>query len=265
MAMKIIHENMTMRKTAVVTGATSGIGRDIARLLGERGYHLLLTGRNEDELSRLCDVLGRKNVTAVSADLSDMKECGALYRYARQYNTEVLINNAGFGLHGEFVEANLKTEMKMLDVNVRAVHILMKLFLRDFVKRNKGYILNVASVAGFVPGPFMSGYYATKSYVISMSESVYEELRHRKSRVKISVLCPGPVDTEFNRRAGVTGSFSGISSEEAASEAVEGLFSGKLLIVPTSKIKLIAVFGRMLPAKLVAAANYYVQGKKKKL
>ena len=90
MAMKIIHENMTMRKTAVVTGATSGIGRDIARLLGERGYHLLLTGRNEDELSRLCDELGRKNVTAVAADLSDMKECGALYRYARQYNTEVV-------------------------------------------------------------------------------------------------------------------------------------------------------------------------------
>lgn len=257
--MNIIHKCTTTRKTAVVTGATSGIGRDIARQLRERGYHLIITGRNEKELKRLVCEFSEKYTTAVSADLADKKECLALYRLACEYNTEVLVNNAGFGMYGEFAQTSLSKEMDMLDVNVRAVHILMKLFLRRFAWRNYGYILNVASSAGYVPGPFMSVYYATKSYIVSLTASVYEEIKRRGLDVHISMLCPGPVKTDFNSRAGVRGKIDGITSAMAASEAVEGMFAGKLEIIPTAGVKAICYLGGALPKKLSAFANYYVQ------
>ena len=263
--MNIIHEIRTNRRTAVVTGATSGIGRDIARILSRNGYHIILTGRNEEELLRMCIELGDDRTTAVSADLSDEKECRRLYRYARSYNVEVLINNAGFGMYGEFVKVSLKKELEMLDVNVRAVHILMKLFLRDFVRVNKGYILNVASSAGFMPGPFMSGYYATKNYVVSQTSAVHEELRRRHSKVKVCALCPGPVDTKFNERAGVGFTIGSITSQQAAREAVDGLFKGKTLIIPTTKMKLLCFFSRMAPIGLTTFVNYYIQHGKKEL
>lgn len=257
--MNIIHKCTTTRKTAVVTGATSGIGRDIARQLRHRGYHLIITGRNEKELKRLVCEFGEKYTTAVSADIADKNECLAIFRLACEYNTEVLVNNAGFGMYGEFAETSLAREMKMLDVNVRAVHILMKLFLRRFAHRNFGYILNVASSAGYVPGPFMSVYYATKSYVVSLTSSVYEEITRRGLNVHVSMLCPGPVRTDFNSRAGVKGKINGISSELAAAEAVDGMFAGKLEIIPTAGVKAICYLGGALPKRLSAFANYYVQ------
>ena len=260
--MKIIHECEKMKKTAAVTGATSGIGRCIARKLRKMDYDLLITGRDCRELERLCRELGKEHVTAVSADLSVPSECAEFYRFSRKYPVRVLVNNAGFGIWGEFTDVSLKDEMKMLDVNVRAVHILTKLFLADFVRRDRGYILNVSSAAAFMPGPFMSGYYASKAYVLRQVQSVKEELRRSGSRVKICALCPGPVDTDFNRRAGVKGSFKGISPEYAAEAGIKGMFAGKTIIIPSFKMKAVCVLGGLLPSGFTAAVNYYIQKKK---
>ncbi len=254
-----------MRKTAVVTGASSGIGREFAVLLHKMGYHLIITGRNEKELLRLTYELGKKYVTAVSADLSLSSECLGLYKLSREYSTDVLINNAGFGVYGEFVSSDLYSEMKMLDVNVRAVHILTKLFLRSFVLKNHGYILNVASAAGFMPGPFMAGYYASKSYVTQLTAAAYAELRAKRSDVHISLLCPGPVRTSFNKRAGIQGAFSGITPERAAYEGLQGLFGKKAVIIPTAGMKFVCYAAAMLPKEWSACLNYCIQKLKKTL
>ena len=262
--MKIICQSESKRDVALVTGATSGIGREIARLLRSRGYDLIITGRDEDELMRLSAELGHGNTTAVSADLSSEKECFELYKAVRRYPVMILVNSAGFGVYGEFSEVSLRKELDMINVDIRAVHILMKLFLRDFIKRDRGYILNVSSAAAFMPGPFMSGYYASKSYVLRQSEAVSEELRRRRSRVSISILCPGPVRTDFNRRAGVSSGFKGITAQKAAKAGVDGMFAHRLVIVPGAGMTLVTALSGMLPVKLVTAVNYSVQAMKKR-
>lgn len=263
--MNVLRKCKTYRKTAMVTGATSGIGREIARILCGKGYHVILTGRNERELMRLAYELGKPYATAVSADLSDSGECFELYRFACKYNTEVLVNNAGFGIYGEFLSTSLAEETELIDVNIRAVHILMKLFLRRFAVRDHGYILNVASAAGFMPGPFMSSYYASKSYVVNETAAVYQEIRRRHINVGISMLCPGPVKTDFNRRAGVKGAFSGITPYEAAKAGIEGMFEKKPVIVPTFAIKAAVLLGGAAPVTLSAFVNRFIQSLKKPL
>ena len=150
----------------------------------------------------------------------------------------------------------------MIDVNVRAVHILTKLFLRDFIRRDSGIILNVASSAGFMPGPLLSTYYATKNYVLRLSEAIYEELRRKKSKVKISVLCPGPVNTEFNKVAKVKFAVNGISSQMCAKTAVDGALNGKLIIIPGGMIKVGLFFRRFVPEKMMLKMAYGFQRRK---
>jgi len=175
---------------------------------------------------------------------------------------DILINNAGFGLYGKFCVTELDRELEMIDVNVGAVHILTKLFLRDFSARDKGYILNVASIAGFMPGPLMATYYATKNYVVRLTEAVREELRCQRSRVYIGAFCPGPVDTHFNSTAGVKFALRGISSEYAAECAVRGMFARKALIFPTASIKAAVVASRFVPDMLLAAITRLFQSRK---
>ena len=193
---------------ALITGASSGIGRDMSRYLSKLGYDLIITARNETKLKILKDGLESKNngkVYIVLADLSNIDECKKLYREVKEkFNKiDLLINNAGFGLFGEFINTDLSKELSMIDTNVKATHILMKLFLKDMVEQNSGKILNVASIAGFMPGPLMATYYATKNYIVRLSQAVREELKKNKSKVTISVLCPGPVNTNFNNVADV--------------------------------------------------------------
>ena len=133
----------------------------------------------------------------------------------------MLVNSAGYGIFGEFDKTDLDDEIDMINVNVTALHILTKLFLRDFKKRDKGYILNVASVAGFMTGPLLSSYYASKNYVVRLSLAIYEELRRSHSNVKITVLCPGPVDTNFNSRAGVNFSVKPVNADYVAEYALK--------------------------------------------
>ena len=163
--------------TALVTGASSGIGRDIARELCRYGIKVIITGRDIERLSSLKKELGSGVKAVIRADLSDRKQCFRLYEKVKAYNVDIFINNAGFGTFGEFSETDLDTEIDMIDVNITAVHILTKLFLRDFNARERGYILNVASTAAFLPGPLMAAYYATKAYVLRLTQAIQEELR----------------------------------------------------------------------------------------
>ncbi|MCH5349300.1 MAG: SDR family oxidoreductase [Oscillospiraceae bacterium] len=248
--------------TALITGASSGIGRDIARILGSMGIRLIISGRNLENLKELQKEIGMKKVKIITADISYREECIRLYEEASKYNVDILINNAGFGLYGSFLETDLERELEMIDVNITAVHILTKLFLRDFAKRNKGYILNVASSAGFMPGPLMSTYYSTKNYVVRLTEAIHEELRRECSSVYIGAFCPGPVNTNFNRIAGVRFALKGISSEYAASCAVDGMFSRKPLIIPTATMKAGVIASHLVPDTLLSMVTAYMQQKK---
>ena len=248
--------------TALVTGASSGIGRDIARKLGSMGVRLIITGRDKESLEALRQELGARRVKVIAADISRRDECLRLYREASAYDVDILVNNAGFGLYGKFCVTELDRELDMIDVNIGAVHILTKLFLRDFSARDKGYILNVASIAGFMPGPLMATYYATKNSVLRLTEAVREELRCQRSGVYIGAFCPGPVDTHFNSTAGVKFALRGISSEYAAECAVRGMFARKALILPTSSVKAAAIASRFIPDMLLAAIARLFQSRK---
>lgn len=246
---------------ALITGASSGLGREFARVLSEKGYDLILVARRKDRLEELKKELNTK-VRIIPIDLSNETMCYDLFKIVEDEDIEVLINNAGFGLFGEFSKTDLDTELNMLDLNVKAVHILTKAFLYKFKKENKGYILNVASSAGFMSGPLMSTYYATKGYVLKLTEAIAYELKKEKSNVKVSVLCPGPVDTEFNEVAGVSFSVKPLSSEYVAKCTINKMFKGKTVIVLGFIIKL-GIFGlRLIPRKLMLSIVYKIQKKK---
>ncbi len=233
-------------KTALITGASSGIGRDIARELSARGWRLLLAARRRDRLEELARELHTPCRIYV-CDVSKEQNCRWLYARARTQDVSLLVNAAGFGLYGAFAQTDLDRELEMIDVNIRAVHILTKLFLRDFIERDEGRILNVASSAGFLPGPLLSTYYATKNYVVRLSEAIYEELRAAGSSVSISCLCPGPVATEFNAVAGAHDPVNALSSAQVARRAVDGTLAGRLLIIPGATVRLGAAAARLVP------------------
>lgn len=247
---------------ALITGASSGIGRDMARYLAQMGWDLILVARREDRIKELKKELKNVEVRCIVTDVGRKEDCYALYETVKDETIDMLINNAGFGLAGEFVKTDLDTELNMIDVNVTAVHILTKLFLRKFAKRDSGIILNVASSAGFMPGPLLSTYYATKNYVLRLSEAIYEELRQKGSHVHISVLCPGPVNTEFNDVARVKFAVDGISSEMCARTAIDGALKGKLVIIPGGMMKVGLFFRRFAPEKLLLKLAYGFQKRK---
>lgn len=246
---------------ALITGASSGIGREIARLLSERGYELILCARREDRLRTLAAELPTM-CHIIAADVSDEKECRLLYEAARGDDLEVVVNNAGFGLFGPFIATDLEEELRMIDTNIRAVHILTKLAVQDFQKRGRGYVLNVASSAGFLPGPLMATYYATKNYVLRLTQAIREELRRVGSNVQVCALCPGPVDTEFNQVAGVRFSLGGLTAQRVARAAVDGLFAGKGVVVPGAAMKAMTVARHFAPDSVLARVTYHFQHKK---
>ncbi len=242
---------------ALITGASSGIGRDMARILAEKGFDLILVGRNTERLNLLKAELNT-NVKLVEMDLSDPENCITLHY--ENPNIDLLINNAGFGDYGDFALTNLEKELNMINTNITAYHILTKLYLIDMKKINHGHILNVASIAGFMPGPLMSTYYATKSYVVRLSEGIREELKREKSKVKISILCPGPVDTNFNNTANVRFSLKGTSSKYVADYALSHL--NKFYIVPKFSIKCLRIFSHIIPSSIFAKFVYNTQKRK---
>ncbi len=251
-----------MKKYAVITGASSGIGAEFAKRLAKEGYTLVLVARREDRLKQLADTL-KAECELIAADLSNMDECVRLGKELDDRNIEVFINNAGFGYCGETLEIDTATELQMIDVNVKAVHLLTKLILPKMVEKDGGYILNVASSAGLLPaGPYMAAYYATKAYVTSYTRAVAEELKQKKSNVYIGCLCPGPVDTEFNRVANVEFALKGISAERCANYAITQMFRKKVTIVPGFVMKLATMASRLAPTKMAVKIAARQQRKK---
>ena len=248
---------------ALITGASSGIGRDMARILSKKGYDLILVARRKERLLELKKELDTK-VTTIAMDFSIEKNNYELYEKVKSKKIDVLINNAGFGLFGEFVKTEIDTELKMIDLNIKSYHILTKLFLQDFVRRDAGYILNVCSSAGFMAGPRMATYYATKNYVTKLTMAINEELRVSKSNVTISALCPGPVSTEFNDVAHGTFAIREASSYEVAKYAIDKLFKHKMIIVPTFLMKLTLFFNRFAPYRLSLYIAYKIQKRKER-
>ncbi len=255
---------------ALITGASSGFGWDMAHILSEKGYDIIAVARREDKLRALAAELST-NVEIVCADVSDPEQCIALAERAAE--TDVFINNAGFGVFGALCETELEDELSMLDTNVRAVHILTKLVAKKFRERGYGHILNVASLAAFLPGPLFGAYYSTKAYVLRLSQALSEELRREGSKVKVSVLCPGPAHTGFADVAKVNfgngtekmGKFVVLESRDVAEYAIKKMLRGKEVIIPGALMKIAVFMRRILPDKVLARAAYTIQSKKMKI
>lgn len=248
---------------ALVTGASSGIGRDMAIYLGSLGYDLILVSRDENRLKETASKIDT-NVEIYPIDLCGRDNCFKLYDKFKDENIDVLVNGAGFGLFGNTWETDINKELKMIDLNITAVHILTKLFLQDMVKKDKGYILNIASSAGFLAGPILNTYYASKNYVTKWTMAIYEELRKVKSNVHISCLCSGPVNTNFNKVAGGSFNMKALSSEYVAQYGIDKMFKNKLIIVPGFTVRMGLFFNRFISNKMSLKIVYNIQSKKTK-
>ena len=243
---------------ALITGASSGIGRDMARYLSSMGYDVIVVARRKDRLKELKKELS--NIEIVDLDISKYDNCLKLFN--KYKDIDILINNAGFGVFGNFKNTDLTRELEMIDTNIKAVHILTKLYLKEFIKKDSGYILNVASTAGFYSGPLMDTYYATKGYVLKLTEGITEELRKDKSNVYVGILCPGPTNTEFNDVAKVRFNTKSLSSEYVAKYAIDKMFKKKIIIIPGNMNKLAVFFSRFLSRKRMLKIVYNIQRKK---
>ncbi|MBF1052708.1 MAG: SDR family oxidoreductase [Peptostreptococcus sp.] len=247
-----MEKNIRPAKWALVTGASSGIGREIVKQLESYGYGSILVARRRSRLEDLAQDLKFKTYI-IEADLSQASAARDLCKKIDQLEdkeairVDLLVNNAGFGDLGFFGETDLDKELNMIHVNIESLHILMKHYLKKFIDHKEGYILNVASSAGLMPaGPYMSTYYASKAYVTSLTCGVAKELRDRGSGVVVSALCPGPVDTEFNDVANCSFGISGIGPDQCASEALENLFKKKTIIIPSKKMRLVNKLSRLV-------------------
>ncbi|MEE3344077.1 MAG: SDR family oxidoreductase [Bacilli bacterium] len=244
----------------LITGASSGMGKSMAYYLHSLGnYELVLVARSKDKLEKIKNELGN-NVEIISLDLGIYDNCIKIHEMVK--DVDILINNAGFGLFGEFIDVDLDKEMEMININIKALHVLTKLYLRDMVKKDKGRILNVASIAGFMPGPLLDTYYASKNYVVSICQSIKEELRRKKSKVSISVLCPGPVKTNFDDVAGVSFSLKGMDSDYVAKYAIDRMLKNKFIIIPGLSIKALRFISKVVPDCLLVRMVYNSQKRK---
>lgn len=248
---------------ALVTGASSGIGLEISKYLDSIGYEIILVARDKEKLESVAKILTHKPKIIVM-DLQQVEDIKSLYVLVKNDDIDILVNNAGFGLFGNFTETDLSKELNMIDINIKAVHILTKLFLKDMKRKNKGYILNVASSAAFQSGPLMATYYSTKSYVYRLTEAINYENKKDKVNVQVSCLCPGPVDTNFNKVAGVRFSVKPLKADYVAKYAIDQMLKGKMLIIPGFKMKCAKFFGRFVSDKKLMAITYRIQKKKVK-
>jgi uncharacterized protein len=246
-------------KTALITGASVGIGRDLAELFAADGHHVILISRNEAQLQQVAaDLRSKHGITAtvIAKDLSIPGAPGEIFDAVQKTGTAVdfLINNAGFGSHGPFAESDIANELAMIQVNIAALTHLTRLFLPGMLARRSGRIMNLASLASFFPGPLMAVYYATKAYVLSFSEAIHTEVAG--SGVTVTAVCPGPTTTEFGKRAGISVSklFSRgvMTSPDVARIAYHAMMRGQRTIVTGFTNKLFAFAARFVPRGMAA-------------
>ena len=244
-----------MQRTVWITGASSGIGREFARRYARLGFRVILTARRRDRLEALAAELKHRYRTPcriLTADLEQDADCEALCAALAEERIDLFINNAGFGTCGSFLETDPDKELSMIRVNVLAMHRLFKFALKKMQTQGFGTILNVASSAGLLPGgPYMAGYYASKSYVVSLTRGVAEELREQHSPVYVCALCPGPVNTEFNEHADVVFALKGISPEVCVEEAMRGMLRHQTIIVPSALMRLATTAQKLVPVPLL--------------
>ena len=244
-----------MTKTVWITGASSGIGKEFARRYAAMGCRLILTARRADRLEALALELKQAHGTQcriLPADLASKADCDRLCAELAGENIDIFINKAGFGVCGSLLETDPAKEEEMVQVNVAAMRRLFQFALRKMHAQGGGTILNVASSAGLLPGgPYMAGYYASKAYVASLTRGVAEELRQMHSPVYVCALCPGPVDTEFNDRAGVIFALKGITPEFCVDEALLGMMRHKIIIVPSAFMRLCTSVQKLVPTPLL--------------
>lgn len=244
-----------MQKTIWITGASSGIGREFARRYAAMGCRLILTARRADRLQALAKELHAAHGTECrieTADLSRAEACSRLCEVLAEEHIDIFINNAGFGVCGSILETEEAREEEMIQVNVAAMARLFRAVVRKMNTQGGGTILNVASSAGLLPGgPYMAGYYASKAYVVSLTRGAAQELREKRSPVYVCALCPGPVNTEFNDRAGVVFALKGITPEFCVDEAIHGMLHHKTIIVPSAFMRLCTSAQKLLPTPLL--------------
>lgn len=241
---------------ALITGASSGIGKDFAKILSNTYDELVLVARDSNKLEEVKKELEvNTKIKTVSMDLSDYNNCIKLFNDNK--DIDLLINNAGFGDCGYFEKTDLNKDISMINTNVVALHTLTKLYLNEMIKNNNGHILNVASIAAFVPGPLMATYYSTKAYVLKLCQSIKEELKHKNTNVKISVLCPGPVKTNFEKTANVEFQISKADSYKVANYAIKHL--NRFYITPGIGVKFTRVLSKILPSSLISKFIYKAQ------
>ena len=244
-----------MTKTVWITGASSGIGKEFARRYAAMGCRLILTARRADRLEALALELKQAHGTQcriLPADLASKADCDRLCAELAGENIDIFINNAGFGVCGSLLETDPAKEEEMVQVNVAAMRRLFQFALRKMHAQGGGTILNVASSAGLLPGgPYMAGYYASKAYVVSLTRGVARELQELHSPVYVCALCPGPVDTEFNDRAGVVFALRGITPEFCVQEAMHGMMHRRTIIVPSAFMRACTTAQKLLPASLL--------------
>ena len=248
------------RRTALVTGGSGGIGLELAKVLARNGFDVALVARKRDTLEAAAGQLEGKYDVKVHVFAADLRRPDApetIFDFLRNENIpiEVLVNNAGFGLGGEFADTDLNRELEMIQVNVSALTHLTKLSLPAMIKRKSGRILNVASTAAFQPGPLMAVYYATKAYVLSFSEALAEELRD--TGVTVTALCPGPTRTDFASTAQVGSSrlftlFGVADAADVAEFGFQAMMQAKRVAVPGIRNKIVAQANRFSPRGLTA-------------
>ena len=257
--------------TALVTGATSGIGLELATLLARDGHDVVLVARTRERLEVVARGLTEEfgiRATVFAADLSSPEAPAEIEREleSRGLAADVLVNNAGFGVHGKFADTPIEHELEMIQVNVAALTHLTKLLLRGMLERRRGRILNLASTAAFQPGPLMAVYYATKAYVLSFSEALANEVKG--TGVTVTALCPGPTITDFQRQAGIEGTalFTGPLVMDAASAALagyRGMMRGDSLVIPGVGNNILVQALRVTPRRVATAIARKIQEKRR--
>lgn len=242
---------------AVITGASSGLGREFALQLDALGYSTVIAARREDKLLQLKSEL--KNPCDIfCCDLSVSENCKELY--ARYPDADILINNAGFGTFGDIVSSDTESDEKMIALNVNAQYLLLKLYLTSFKKKKRGYILNTASAASFMAGPYFGLYYATKAFVLRISQAATREAK--EYGVCVSALCPGSVATEFNSVAKTTSSSRPLTAQKVVAYALKKTFKGKSIIIPSFKIRMAFIMSKLMPENLLTEFSCHIQKKR---